>query len=373
MRTGGGRKAKAERAARRERVAEATSGGPLIRMRPSGVGGVLLVQLVAWAAVALIAWGALVLDRWNQLSYPDSLWLFAAIGVVSVAPAVGRVARTVRDADLWGAEALVVPVALFVYEVVEGPGCPTGGDCAAIGVRGSLGLVGSLVVLALAAVTAWGLARWQHRSAAERRPASGRVRYGATVMAMLGLFLFPGSVIAASFVGLDLLARDTPKLVDLAKQEVERECYGLASAPALAVRAAPNGYNPQWTTFAVRRANESRPGVNGKKLSGAWATRDEVHPYEATASFSPEGDPVGVTCRKVGPGTSNATKDDLTSTPPDSNPLSPKTTGSQFLPRFFTQGEAGPTEEGQRLLDEQAAAEADDEAADEPADEGAEQ
>jgi hypothetical protein len=71
-------------------------------MRPSGVGGVLLMLVVAWIGVALIAWGALALDRWFQVSYPDSLWLFVAIGVVAVAPAVGRVSRTPRDADAWG-------------------------------------------------------------------------------------------------------------------------------------------------------------------------------------------------------------------------------------------------------------------------------
>jgi hypothetical protein len=62
---------------------------------------------------------------------------------------------------------------------------------------------------------------------------------------------------------------------------------------------------------------------------------------------------VNVTCRKVGPGSGDAAADDLTQGELESNPLSPKTTGSQFLPRFFTQGVAGPTEEGKKKLAEE--------------------
>ena len=185
--------------------------------------------------------------------------------------------------------------------------------------------------------------------------------------------------------------RDTPKLVPTAKQEVRDDCYGLVDAPACAVRAAPDGYNPDWTTFAVRRANEDRPGVttpgtkpdDAKDAKGAspkdkadeddkdaaatksktqklptdWADLGYVHPYEATVSFNQSGDVVNVTCRRLGPGTGNAVADDLVQPEPDSNPLSPKTTGSQFLPRFFTQGVAGPTEEAtKKAADEKKAA-----------------
>ncbi len=357
LRTGGGRAAKAERAARRQRDAEREAGGnsPLVRMRPAGAGGMLAMQLVAWLGIAALAWGALQLDRWGQLSYPDSLWMYLSFGTVAAAAAVGRVSRTIVDADVWGLESLLVPGIAFVATEIVGPGCPTGGSCAAIGARGSLGLVWSIVLLLVAAVAAWGLARWQFRAASANRPGQGRVRYLTMASTMFWLFVFPGSVFAASLTGLDLWLRDTPSLVAAAEREVERECYGLSAAPALSVRPSPDGYNPDWTTFAVRRTNESRPGIGKKPLPDDWANLDYVHPYEAIASFSADGQVVGVTCRKIGPGTGNAVAEDLEQAEIDSNPLSPKTIGSEFYPRFFTQGVAGPTEEGKQLAEQKAA------------------
>jgi hypothetical protein len=268
------------------------------------------------------------------------------------------VSRTERDADSWGAQALLVPSALLVIESLTGPGCPTGGDCATIGVRGSLGVAGTILVIALAAATGWGLARWQQRAAAVNRPHNGRVRASSMAVLMISLAVLPGAVIAAGLVGIDIWLRGTPALVASAATEVERECYGLLDAPALAVRAAPAGYNPTWLTFAVRRADESRPGIGTKPLPTNWATLDVVYPYEATVSFNRDGDLVTLSCRRIGPGTGNATAEDLKADAPDSNPLSPKTTGSQFLPRFFTQGAAGPTPEGTKLLADQKQAEA---------------
>lgn len=393
LRTGGGRRAKAERSQSRQVEAErSTAVGPPVRMRPAGVRGFLFVLLLAWLAVAGLALVGLAFERWNLVSYPDSLWLYVAFGTFAVAPAVGRVARTERDADWWGAQALLVPAALFVVDATVGPNCPTGGQCGAIGARGSLGLFWSIVIIALLALGAWGLARWQYRAAAAHRSPHGRVRYRIAAMTMIGMFLFPGLVLAAGALGSDLLLRDAPALVPLAKKEVRDDCYGLASAPEFAVRAAPDGYNPDWTTFAVRRANEDRPGVttagsapaaavdekdavDGKETAGTkdakpaatprtsklptnWVQLGSVHPYEATVSFNAERDVVSVTCRRIGPGTGNAVAADLVQAEPDANPLSPKTTGSQFLPRFFTQGIAGPTEEGIRKAaeDEKAAA-----------------
>lgn len=327
-------------------------------MRPAGVGGVLLMLVIAWLAVALIALGALWLDRWNQLSYPDSLWLMVVIGVVSVSFAVGRVSRTERDADAWGAQALLVPSALLLVEILTGPSCPSGGNCAAIGARGEIGLFGSVLLIVLAAVTSWGVARWQQRAAAEQRPQHVRVRAIPTTIRMIALIVFPGALLAIGFVGLDMWLRSTPSLVASAQREVERECYGLLEAPQLAVRATAQGYNPTWTTFAVRRANESRPGIAKKPLPTDWAGLDDVYPYEATVSFNENQDVVAISCRRIGPGTGNATADDLKQTPPENNPLSPKTTGSQFLPRFFVLGVAGPTPEGTKLLADKQKAEA---------------
>ncbi len=407
LRTGGGRRAKAERSQSRQVQAErSTAAGPPVRMRPAGVGGFLFVLLVAWLAVAGLVYVGLVFERWNLVSYPDSLWLYVAFGTFAVAPAVGRVARTERDADSWGAQALLVPTALFVVDAMVGPSCPTGGQCGAIGARGSLGLFWSIVVIALLALAAWGLARWQYRSSAASRPQHGRVRYRIAAMTMIGMFLFPGLVLAAGALGSDVWLRDAPSLVPLAKKEVRDDCYGLTTAPEFAVRAAPDGYNPEWMTFAVRRENEDRPGVTTpgsapaddaadgaeaedektatdekaakdaakpktSKLPTNWVELGYVHPYEATVSFNGDGAVVSVTCRRIGPDTGNAVADDLVQPEPDANPLSPKTTGSQFLPRFFTQGVAGPTEEGVRKAAEDekaAAAKAKADAADEKAD-----
>lgn len=394
LRTGGGRRAKAERSdARRVHAERSVGAGPAIRMRPAGAGGFAFMLAIAWLAVAAFAFVGHAFDRWDIVSYPDSLWLYVLFGVVAVAPAVGRVARTERDADSWGAQALLVPAALFVVDTVLGPSCPTGGQCAAVGARGSLGLFWSLVAIALLAVLAWGLARWQYRAAAARRPHAGRVRYGITALAMLALFVFPGLVLAAAGLGADVWLRDAPELVERAKTEVRDDCFGLVDAPTLAVRAAPDGYNPDWTTFAVRRENEDRPGIalaapaddadkdevtkdaaakdaadkDTKDAAGSktrtrplpkdWTNLSYVHPYEATASFNSGGDVVNITCRRIGPGTGNAVADDLVQPEPDSNPLSPKTTGSQFLPRFFTQGVAGPSEEAiKKAADEKKAA-----------------
>lgn len=358
LRTGGGRRAKAERAEERQRLAEReTTTGPAIRMRPSGAGGLAAMLLVALLGVGLTLLGAWLLDRWYQVSYPESLWLFLLIGALAVAPAVGRVSRTVRDADLWGALSLLLPAAALAVVAIVYPGCPSGGDCSSIGARGELGLPLSIVLLLLGALAAWGLARWQYRAASERRPATGRVRLGAMLVTMLALFLFPGALIAAALTGLDLLVRDSPALAADAAVEAERECYGLQQAPKLAVRPGPNGYNPTWTTFAVRRANEDRPGTKRHPRPSNWARADEVYPYEATVSYTEDGQLVGVTCRRFGPGTGNVDASDFETTPPENNPLSPKTIGAEFLPRFFTQGEAGPTEEGKRLAKERAAEE----------------
>ncbi len=357
LRTGGGRQAKAARSQeRRVQTERGAPGGPVVRMRPAGAGGLVFVLLVAWLAIAAFAYLGMSFDRWNVVSYPDSLWLYVSFGVLIVAPAVGRVARSERDADAWGAQALLVPTALFVLDTVIGPSCPTGAECGSVGARGSLGIVWSIVLIATFAIGAWGLARWQHRSSAAKRPQQGRVRYGATAITMSALLVFPGLVMAAGLLGADVWLRDTPALALKALDEVERDCYGLQNAPALAVRAAPGGYHPAWTTFAVRRANEDRPGIGKDKLPTNWAELDYVHPYEATVSFTQDGQVVTVTCRRLGPGTGNAVADDLTQEDPDSNPLSPKTNGSQFLPRFFTQGVAGPTEEGKKKAAEDAKA-----------------
>lgn len=346
LRTGGGRRAKAERSREREAAgARTTETGPAIRMRPAGAAGLAFLLLLAWLGVAAVAVAGLLLDRWYVVGYPDSLWLFVAIGCVVVAPAVGRLSRSSLDPHGWGAQSLLVPMFLFVAEAILGPKCPVGADCAAVGARGALGVVGSLVVILVLAMAAWALARWMYGLASYRRPAQGRVGFGITTVAFLTLLVFPGSVLAATLLGADLFIRDTPELAERATTEVDRECFGLSGAPQLVARPAPAGYNPLWTTFAVRRADEDRPGVGRDSLPRNWTTLPFVHPYEATISFNQDHQVVSVTCRRIGPGTGNAVAADLARDEPDSNPLSPKNIGSEFHPRFFTQGVAGPSEQ----------------------------
>jgi hypothetical protein len=360
LRTGGGRRAKAERAEARRRSAEHDDRGRVpVRMRPGGAVGMAWFLIIGALIVAAVVYAALWLDRWNVVSYPDTLWMFVAFGLLTAAPSVGRVSRTVRDADLWGALALLLPASLFAIEAIAGPGCPTGADCATVGARGSLGIIWSIVLILLVAVVAWALARWQYRASyAKRPPHGGHVTITGMAVAMFGMLLFPGIVIGAATVGADWLLRDMPKLAVDAREQVERECYGLTAAPSLEVRSAPQGYNSDWMTFAVRRADEDRKGIKGAQIPKQWATLDIVHPYEATVSFTSDGQLVNVACRRVGPGTGNAVPDDLAPPVVESNPLSPKTTGQQFLPRFFTQGQAGPTEEGKKLIAERKKAEA---------------
>jgi hypothetical protein len=354
LRTGGGRAAKAARSRERNAaVARSSARGPAVRMRPAGVAGMLYVELVAWIGVALVALAGALLHRWDILSYPDSLWLFVAFGTFAVAPAVGRVARSAVDADAWGLQALLVPLVLLVAEALLGPGCPTGGSCASVGARGSLGTFWSIVVVLALAAAAWGLARWMYRAAANRRPASGRVGYRIVTSALLMLLAVPGVILAATLIGTDLLARDTPGYVAAAKDEVTKSCFADSDSPTLAVRAAPIGYTSEWTTFAVRNADEHRKGIGSKPLPKDWAGLDDVYPYEATVSYNRDGDAIDVSCGKVNPDSGRATAADTTQEEPSDVPFANKTIGHEFLPRFIADGQAGPTPEA---LKKQAAA-----------------
>lgn len=343
LRTGGGRTAKAQRAQEREAAgARSATQGPLIRMRPAGFGGLLLVLVIALIVVAGVVAAGVWLDRTNELSYPDSLWLYASIGMVAVAWAIGRVARRKGDTNLWAALTLLVPLGMLVAEQVLGPDCPTGGSCSAIGARGSLGFPGSIALVVGLALLAWAIARVAYRRALDRRPAQGRVRYGAAAVATLGSALLIGAPVAAAGVGLDIALRDTPDLASRAGDDVAKYCFDLGDDPSLEVRGAPDGVYEGWTTFAVRRAHETRPGVGGAKLPSDWTELGSAYPYEAIIAYS-EGDVAALSCRRVAPDAGNATKADLKPNKPESNPLDPATTGASFRPNFYTQGPHVPT------------------------------
>jgi hypothetical protein len=286
--------------------------------------------------VALVVLLGYLLHRWDILSYPDSLWLYTLIGTVAVAPALGRVSRGTSDADSWGAQALLVPLGMLVAEQVFGPSCPSGGDCQVVGARGAFGVVGSVVIIAVLAAAAWRLARWSYARARDRRPSHGRISYGITTLAVISSILILGIPLTAIFTGLDLWVRKTPKLVADAKADVINFCFSFDANPKLSVRPSPDGIDPLWSTFAVRRSAESRPGVGGAKLPSNWSTLDTVHPYEAVVSYS-DGGISSISCRRVSPDSGNAVKDDLVQNAPESNPLDPATTGSQFRPLFYSQ------------------------------------
>lgn len=343
LRSGGGRAAKAQRARERQADAERSAeAGPKLRMRPAGAGGFALLLGMAWLGVALVAGAGLLLDRWNVLSYPDSLWLYVAFGACAVAPAVGSVARTTRDADSWGAQALLVPLGMLAAETVVGPDCPDGGSCGAIGARGAAGVVGSVVIVLLLGVAAWLLARWMLARAQHSRPARGRVRYGTAAASLALTMLLLGAPIAAAFVGLDIAMRETPQLAQAAAKDVGNYCFPLGAAPDLEVRPAPDGLYDRWASFAVRNANERRPGVGGGKLPTDWTSLDTLHPYEAHVAYASDGQLASLSCRKVSPTAGNATADDAKANEPTDNPLDPITTGGQFLPQFYTQGPKQP-------------------------------
>ena len=337
LRTGGGRTVKAERARARQAAATTgTSRGQAVRVRPPGGLAFAYVLLLSWIGVALVALLGHVLHRWDILSYPDSLWLYALIGTVAVAPALGRVARGTGDADSWGAQALLVPLGMLVAEQVFGPGCPAGGNCDVVGARGSFGLIGSIAIIVVLAAVAWQLARWSYGRSRDRRPAHGRITYGITTGAVVSSILLLGIPLTAVFTGLDLWVRKTPKLVADAKSDVVNFCFSFDANPKLSVRPSPDGIDPLWSTFAVRRSSESRPGVGGSKLPSNWSTLDTVNPYEAIVSYS-DGGISSISCRRVSPDSGNAVKADLVPNAPESNPLDPATTGSQFRPLFYSQ------------------------------------
>jgi hypothetical protein len=342
LRTGGGRQAKAARTREREESGTTLAGaGPVVRVRPPGVGGVLVMLLLAYLGVAAIAALGAWVGRWDVLSYPDSMWLYAAFGMVAVAPALGRVARSEGDANAWGAQALLVPLGLLTAESVVGPECPEGGACGVIGARGALGLVGSIALVAVLAAVALLLARWNYSRARNNRPTHGRVRYRAAIAALVFGIVFIGGPLANAFGGVDILLRDAPAQVKDVREQVALHCFPLGDAPDLAVRAAPVGAYTGWSTYAVRRADEDRAGVKGAKLPTDWATLDGLHPYEATVSVTGDGSVLDPECRRVSPDAGAATADDLARDTPAANPLDPFTTGSQFYPQFYTQ--APPT------------------------------
>jgi len=340
LRTGGGRTAKAQRAeARNAAVTRTGSAGPIVRMRPAGPGGVLLMLVLAWLGVLAVVAVGKWFEQVDTFAYPDSLWLYASFGVLAVAPALGNSARSRADVDWWGAQALLVPLGLLLAELFLGPECPDGGGCAALGARGALGTPWSVGIVVAFAIGAWLFARLAYARARNTRPASGRVRAGATAVSIVMLTVFLGGPLAAGATAIDILTRDSASYAQRAEDEVARNCFGLADEPKLEARPAPTAIYDGWTSVAVRRVSENRPGIGTSKLPTNWDDLNTVHPYEALVAFSGDGQSAALSCQRVSPDAGKATTDDIKpNADPESNPMAPLTTGSQFFPQFYTQG-----------------------------------
>lgn len=346
LRTGGGRTAKAKRSQERQASAvHPSERGPVVRMRPGGAGGYLFLIVMGWLGTAAVVAGGYYLHRWDVFSYPDSLWLYTAIGSAAVAPALARFARSQRDVDAWLAQSVLVSLGMYVAEYILGPQCPPGGDCAVIGARGSLGLVWSLVIIVGLGVGAWTLARFMFERARDYRPATGRVKLATSFFALLWTMILIGAPLAAALTGVDVLTRRTPAIAQDAKTYVEDHCLALGASENLAVRGAPQGIASVWQTFAVRNADEHRPGVrigSGKtaqyaKLPTNWGTLTTSYPYEALISYNGKN-VADLNCRMINPQDGNVTAADLQANVPTTNALDPMTLGSQFFPQFYTQG-----------------------------------
>lgn len=345
LRTGPGRAAKAERARQRDEAnTTQVDRGPAVRIRPDGVGSLIVFFVCGIIGTVLVAWAAHLLHRWSVLSWRDSLWLYVTIGAAAMALPMGVLARTRRDVQTWSLSAAVVAIAMLVAEQLSAPGCPDGGQCSVIGARGSLGFVGSIVLIIVVMTAAWFAAEAMRSAAAERRPRTGRTSIGIMLLAFITPTLMFGLPVALAGTGVDVLLRRMPQTVDRAKSDVGQYCFDVdESVPALMVRPAPEGVDPGWSTFLVRRAHETRPQPGGKKLPNDWTSFSRAYPYEASISFDRDGDRTSVTCAKISPRSGNATKADLTRSRLDLKDVSiTPPSAAPFKPSFLDNGPSQP-------------------------------
>lgn len=288
-----------------------TPEGPRLRLRPDGRSGLLVLTLGAWLVALLPIVGGWLLGQWGAFSYPDSLWLYVAIGMVVASVPVAWVARSVRDVNGWVVQAGLVSLGALGAEIVFGPACPPNGDCGAIGARGAWGIVGSLIAIAVLGLAARWIGVAVHRWVEERRPRSGYATAGFALRTMLGLGLLAGVPMGITLVAVDAFARDAPALGRQAEDTVGEYCFDLGQrVPELAVRADPVGKQPAWTSFLVRTVEDDRPGIKGQPLPDSIVTADRPTPYEAAISFDSDGDPVDLQCRRVSPRDGNADAND---------------------------------------------------------------
>lgn len=324
-------------AERRKARPAATVAGLPINIRPNSPGGLVTVLGFGFAAVAAFAVVMWLLNRWWVLAQPDSLWWMISLGAIGAAPAVGYVARNNAVADsvdgrargdrtdvltwVWWSTG-VATIAFLVEHVASYP-CQNAWQCTATGARGSFTVPGSLAVIAVCAAVTWFVGNFLYRMSAKGRPPKGRETKAIALRAMTLIWLGVGVPILALLLIVDLYARTEPQRANRAISVAEQKCFGLLDTPPNLV-ARPYGQivSNQWSTYLVRRANETRKDVGKKKPE--W--KGEPNMYEAVIAVAGRDDstPSAVHCRLLDEGT--ATKADYKAgfADPKSSPLRPQ-------------------------------------------------
>jgi hypothetical protein len=302
---------RSSREKQRAQEAASSSRGPLVRMRPAGLGGGLVLAVGGAIIVALVLAAAWALGRAWVFGYPDSLWLFAAVGAVAAAPAIGFVARRPQDVQLWAAVSGMVALGALAAEISLGPKCPAT-DCGSVGARGYFGAPLSAIVVAVLALAAWQLGVLTLNRARLSRPRGGvRTTIGAASGALAMLGILTGLPIAGIFLLADISLRVEPSYAQKAFADVRSYCFDLNSPErALALRPVGSDAAPFWTSFYVRLAHDHR-GLPGKAtLPTNLLKQADPTPYEAEVTYNRDDGSVFVECRMINP-TDHATKANL--------------------------------------------------------------
>jgi hypothetical protein len=298
--------------ARDKRERREPDGRPVIKVRPEGRSGLLILTLGAWLVALLPLVGGWLLGQWGAFSYPDSLWLYVALAMVVSAVPVAWVARRPGDVDFWIVQAALVSLGALAAEIVFGPECPPNANCGVIGARGAWGIAGSIVALVVLVVVARLLGQAIHRYKDERRPRTGRATARKAFLTMVGVGVLAGVPLGITLVAIDAFARDEPARARDAEQLVGSYCFGLDErVPELAVRPDPVGKQPAWTSVLVRRANEDRKGIKDHPMPKDLLNAKAPTPYEAAVSFNADGDTASLVCRRVSPGDGAADANDF--------------------------------------------------------------
>ena len=325
-----------ERETRREREAASNVSLLKVRVRPAGGKGlatILLGTIIICGGVLAAAWGA---GRWFVMGYPDTLWLYLAIGMLASSAGVGFIARSMDDVRTWTILTATLASIALIGEIGFGPSCPAAAACGTVGARGSLGLPLTVCVIALATAATYGLGRVAFRRAIDRRPAAGRISLRIALGGMLISSALLGLPVALAVVGTDLALRPEPGFARTARtvSMEDAECFPISQAPPrLYARANPVAVSTEWSSFAVGRVHENRhTGADGKRLPASLVSYGEVSPYEAVVTIdNATGDTVSVTCRRLSATAGRATKADAAPLAADKikseNPLNPPRPG----------------------------------------------